>query len=41
MYRKSDQQDIRVLVQGGLDACHLAFYTDNDIGKDKVWDNWR
>mgnify|MGYP001239611985 CR=1 FL=1 len=27
--------------QGGLDACHLAFYRDSDIGKDEVWDNWR
>lgn len=27
--------------QGGLDACHLSFYTDNDLGNDKVWDNWR
>ncbi len=43
MYRKSDQQEALECLQkqGGLDACHLAFYTDNDIGKDKVWDNWR
>ncbi len=27
--------------QGGLDACYLSFYTDNDLGNDKVWDNWR
>ncbi|MFO0936426.1 MAG: DUF3500 domain-containing protein [Gemmataceae bacterium] len=27
--------------QGGLDACRLTFFTDNDIGDDKVWDNWR
>ncbi len=27
--------------QGGLDACYLTFYTDADIGKDEVWDNWR
>ena len=43
MFRKSDQQEALECVkkQGGLDACHLAFYTDNDIGGDKVWDNWR
>ena len=27
--------------QGGLDACHLAFYAQNDIGNDGVWDIWR
>jgi Protein of unknown function (DUF3500) len=27
--------------QGGLDACSLAFYQDEDIGEDGVWDNWR
>lgn len=27
--------------QGGLDKLHLAFYTDEDAGGDKVWDNWR
>lgn len=42
-YRKSDQDEvIRCLkTQGGLDACHLSFYQDHDIGKDGVWDNWR
>lgn len=27
--------------QGGLDACRLTFYSDGDIGDDKVWDNWK
>lgn len=27
--------------QGGLDKCVLSFYEDEDIGDDKVWDNWR
>lgn len=42
-YRKSDKDEvIRCLAaQGGLDACHLAFYSDADIGNDEVWDNWR
>jgi len=26
--------------QGGLDACSLAFYQDEDIGDNGVWDNW-
>jgi hypothetical protein len=28
-------------IQGGLDACHLAFYKQGDLGDDGVWDNWR
>ena len=42
-YRQSDQKDIHDCLkkQGGLEACHMTFYTDNDIGSDKVWDNWR
>ncbi len=42
-FRKSDQQEALqcLSAQGGLDACYLSFYTDRDIGKDKVWDNWR
>ena len=42
-YRKRDQDEVtRCLeTQGGLDACHLAFYKDQDIGNDGVWDNWR
>lgn len=42
-FRKSDREEALqcLQVQGGLDACHLAFYTDHDIGNDRVWDNWR
>jgi Protein of unknown function (DUF3500) len=42
-FRQSDQDDVvRCLkVQGGLDACHLAFYKEGDLGEDGVWDNWR
>ena len=42
-YRQVDQDEVRACLkaQGGLDACHLAFYRDSDIGKDEVWDNWR
>lgn len=43
MFRMSDQAEAKACVkkQGGLDACHLSFYTDHDIGDDGVWDNWR
>ncbi|MCA9216570.1 MAG: DUF3500 domain-containing protein [Planctomycetales bacterium] len=43
MYRTSDQDEVMACMkkQGGLDKCHLSFFTDNDIGEDKVWDNWR
>ncbi|QDV25112.1 DUF3500 domain-containing protein [Aureliella helgolandensis] len=42
-FRQSDQQEALACLksQGGLDACHLSFFTDNDLGKDEVWDNWR
>ena len=42
-YRQSDRNEAIKCVeaQGGIDACHLSFYTDRDIGKDGVWDNWR
>lgn len=42
-YRQSDQDEVVACLNknGGLDACHLAFYEDGDLGKDKVYDNWR
>ncbi len=42
-YRSSDQDEVIkcLKAQGGLSACHLAFYAQGDIGDDKVWDNWR
>jgi len=42
-YRQSDRDEVTACLkkQGGLDACHLAFYEQGDIGKDGVWDNWR
>ncbi|HBE69116.1 MAG TPA: hypothetical protein DDW52_13280 [Planctomycetaceae bacterium] len=42
-FREADQKEALecLKAQGGLDACHLSFYTDHDIGKDQVWDNWR
>ena len=42
-YREIDRQEVRdcLEAQGGLDACHLAYYAQGDIGEDGVWDNWR
>jgi hypothetical protein len=42
-YRTSDQAEAlkHLEVQGGLDACRLAFYPDDDIGDDGVYDVWR
>jgi hypothetical protein len=42
-FRQSDRNEaVKCLkAQGGLDRCHLAFYEEGDIGKDKIYDNWR
>jgi hypothetical protein len=42
-YRQSDRDEVHQCLeaQGGLDACHLAYYAQNDIGRDGVWDIWR
>jgi hypothetical protein len=42
-YRQSDRDEVVACLKahGGLNQCHLAFFTDQDIGNDKVWDNWR
>ncbi len=42
-YRQSDRDEVTACLkaQGGLDACNLAYYAQNDIGKDGVWDIWR
>jgi hypothetical protein len=42
-FRQADQKEALQCLeaQGGLDACHLSFFTDHDLGNDKVWDNWR
>src|SRR4051812_29236596 len=42
-YRQSDRDEVTqcLKAQGGLDACHLAYFAQQDIGKDGVWDIWR
>ena len=41
--RKEDVEEARryVMANGGLDSLHMAFYKQEDIGNDSVWDVWR
>lgn len=47
-YRSADQEEALACLAGqqhgghtGLEACHLAYYAEGDVGNDGVWDNWR
>ena len=47
-YRQTDRDEALDCVLGqshdgrsGLEACHLAYYAEEDLGGDGVWDNWR
>lgn len=42
-YRKADVDEVMQILQetGGVDQLHMAFYQQEDIGGDKVWDIWR
>jgi hypothetical protein len=42
-YRQGDEDEAEqcLKAQGGLEACHLAYYAQQDIGNDHVWDIWR
>ncbi len=41
-YRASDVEEAMKVVRasGGVDRLHVSFYADEDLGGDKVWDNW-
>jgi hypothetical protein len=41
-YREKDVAEAMELVKatGGVEKLHLSFYSDRDLGKDGVWDNW-
>jgi hypothetical protein len=41
-YRASDVEEAMKVVRdsGGVEKLHLSFYSDEDTGNDKVWDNW-
>ena len=42
-YRVGDRSEVAecLAALGGLSSCTLAFYRENDLGDDGVWDNWR
>jgi hypothetical protein len=42
-YREEDVKEAMDCLKdgGGLDRMHLAFYKDQDIGSDGIWDIWR
>ena len=42
-YRKEDGDEAMKLIDaaGGIDQLRFAFYQQEDLGKDKVWDIWR
>ncbi len=42
-YRVSDRDEASRCLkeQGGLDACSISFYQEDDLGGDGVWDLWR
>jgi hypothetical protein len=42
-YRASDVEEAMTFIKdgGGLDKIHIAFYKDNDLGNDRVWDRWK
>jgi Protein of unknown function (DUF3500) len=41
-FRKDDSKEAMKLIdKNGLDHLHMAFYKDQDVGKDSVWDVWQ
>ena len=41
-YRASDTAEAKKYIEagGGLDNLHISFYTQSDLGNDKIWDRW-
>ena len=42
-YRQEDVDEVMQILKagGGLDSLHMAFYQENDLDDDQVWDIWR
>lgn len=42
-FRDADRKEVLSCLeaQGGLKKCSIAYYREDDIGDDEVWDNWR
>lgn len=43
LFRESDQQEVMALLKasGGINSLHMAFYSQEDLGNDRIWDIWR
>ena len=41
-FRKTDSSKaMKLIADGGIDKLHMAFYSNDDIGNDGVWDLWQ
>lgn len=41
-FRKNDVDEaMKLISKGGFDALHMAFYKNQDVGKDGIWDVWQ
>lgn len=41
-FRKVDADEaLKLIDANGFDQMHMAFFKDEDIGNDGVWDNWQ
>ena len=42
-YRPEDVDEVMAILKatGGVDKLHMAFYQQDDLQSDKIWDNWR
>ena len=41
-FREKDSKEALKLVEaGGLDNIHMAFYKEENIGNDQIWDVWQ
>ena len=42
-FRRKDVEEVMrdIKMSGGVDALHMSFYKNLDIGKDGVWDVWQ
>ena len=42
-YRREDIDEVMQILQasGGVDQLHMSFYSQEDLGGDRMWDIWR
>jgi len=42
-YRENDSKEVMEILNssGGIDQLHMAFYQQEDVDNDRVWDIWR